>query len=154
MTFWPRPIRRAVGDSWYAIRDFPHRIARICAWLPILWRDRDWDNGSLVRIVEFKLRRMSKCIGSSPIHVGNERKGREMLIAAERLARAFGDHPLTPDCPGDMWQFESIPGRSTRRLKPFTGPQKLWGKRMKWAEQENWDAAWELIRKHGRGWWD
>jgi hypothetical protein len=31
---------------------------------------------------------------------------------------------------------------------------KAWDKRYHAIEEENWDAAWHMIRKRGRGWWD
>lgn len=37
-----------------------HKIKRILDWIPILWKDYEWDHACLLRILEFKLRRMAK----------------------------------------------------------------------------------------------
>lgn len=41
------------------IRQFFDGIANIFKFLPIVWRDRDWDHSFLLTIIEFKLRNMA-----------------------------------------------------------------------------------------------
>jgi hypothetical protein len=39
-------------------------IRNLCRWLPIIWRDRDWDHGYLSRMLEFKLHNMHDYLSS------------------------------------------------------------------------------------------
>jgi len=58
-----------------------HGIGNIIRWTPIIWDDADFDWAYLARIMEYKLRRMSKTIGDGYI-ANAERYSRQMLICA------------------------------------------------------------------------
>lgn len=59
-------------------------------WAPVVWFDEDWDWGFLASIMEYKLRRMSKCIGNG-CHINAKRDAKQMLICAALLKRMIED---------------------------------------------------------------
>ena len=54
-------------------------------WLPIIWKDRDWDHTFIYDIIEFKLRKQSKHIGKLSIHGSAGKNARDMLICANLI---------------------------------------------------------------------
>ncbi len=148
-----QPAVRRVKRALLWPRNAYRRLARLCAWAPIIWRDHDWDEHPLLRIIEFKLARMSAAFDSeSAMAMGSERHAREMRIVIERFRRYRDSSLYCPPPPrpirdadwaaGGPWPFRS------------TSAEIRWFKRLEVIERENWNAAWELIRKRGRTWWD
>ena len=45
---------------FYRVRNFFASIARVFSYLPVIWKDRDWDYGFLLDLLEFKLKRIKK----------------------------------------------------------------------------------------------
>lgn len=78
-TIWPN-LYGAGYDIYYGIWN-------IFKWLPIVWRDRDWDWAYLFEAMEFKLRNMSALFKKYGHHVGSEKDAKRMLICAELLKR-------------------------------------------------------------------
>lgn len=150
--YWP--IKR----RWPDFRRWPSNIARIIAWLPLLWKDRDWDFGFLEQIMIFKLERMQKTIGKSEIHVNNKRHARDIRITIEHLKRARDPEDYAPPMPEHKMEWERVPGRPTSRLKELPQPIKrqvrAWSKRISWIQDQHWQSAWAMIAKRGRTWWD
>jgi hypothetical protein len=79
-------------------RKIYYGIENIVVWFPLIWNDRDWDWAYLTRLMEFKLRKMSKHFDKYGYHVGNDKDAREMLICAELLKRIEED-----DCVSVAW---------------------------------------------------
>ena len=56
------PPEEIVVDWWnkivYQIKQFFRNIRRVIKWFPVIWKDRDWDYGYLLKILEFKLQQM------------------------------------------------------------------------------------------------
>lgn len=46
----------------YPFADFKTGIRNIIKWLPIIWKDRDWDHGYLMNVLRFKIDEMQKHI--------------------------------------------------------------------------------------------
>lgn len=124
------------------------RLAHICAWLPVLWRDHDFQESFLVDIVIFKLRRMGKSLETYHHHPNWERNVRECRVAAAWLERYRDPYARVPHPKETPMTFEE-------RMKQLDRPEwKLWCNRVRHVEQEGWDRAWELIKKKGQYWWD
>lgn len=153
-------MRRKLREAWDAAREYPARVRRVCRWLPVLWGDRDWDQAYLVRVLEFKLLRMAERFESrEAVHANAARIARDMRVTVEHLRRARNAEEYGPPAPAGELEFEPVPDRPQySQLKPLAQPAarqwRAWGRRIETIEQENWNAAWEMIRRHGRHWWD
>lgn len=74
----------------YAVLGFTGGIKNIFRWIPVIWSDCDYDWLPLARIIEFKLRRMSK-VHETGNHVGCENQAKRMLVCANLLKQLMED---------------------------------------------------------------
>lgn len=124
-------------------------IKNIIAWFPIIWQDRDWDWFFLARIMEFKMRNMSKALKYGN-HVGCEKDSKRLLICAELLKR------LQEDSSDDLIRFYDVDS-ILNNLNADTTDRKLFINRMKQHHQrmKEWqEMLGIMIGKHLRSWWD
>lgn len=68
-----------------------HKIRKILRYLPILWKDEDWDYGYLLYLMEFKFLRMADCIESNDVIVAAGRVTKQLRYAALLTNRMHGD---------------------------------------------------------------
>lgn len=87
-------------------------------WLVILWRDEDWDSFYLRDIMEFKLKRLEKCIREDNIYVDSQRNAKRIRIALEHLERFKNIDDYTIPIEYDFnLETEEINGKSITKLK-------------------------------------
>lgn len=130
------------------------KIIKIIEYIPILWRDEDWDYEYLLDLIVFKLKRMQKCIARNAVVTPNTI--REISIGINQTI----DH-IENFCDKSCDRFESIYGESPIKI---TFGQKLTEEEdeiyteyiMKHYNFENseWNAIWDTIKEEGRKWWD
>jgi hypothetical protein len=71
-------------------RSFFDGVSNLIAWAPIIFRDRDWDHSFLLKILEFKFRRMKKCLGAAR-HIDSDVVARELTDCADACHRILLD---------------------------------------------------------------
>lgn len=74
-------------DARYYHKDFISGVKNLYKWLPIIWKDRNWDNFYIYQIMEFKLRNQAKYIGTNDRHTRAKKDARDMLICADLIAK-------------------------------------------------------------------
>jgi len=104
-------------------------LKRIIAWLPVLWRDEDWDYAYLIYIIRFKLNRMQQTLEQNNITTSCKQDARRIRTVIEHFKR-----------------FEDI--------CDYTKPPACYYKQLNSLEQWHWNEAWRIIAKYGQGWWD
>lgn len=63
-------------------------IKNLLYWLPVIWKDRDYDYGFLLKIMHHKMKAMEKCIGADcSLHNAN-------LLLEDLIANNYDDHVL------------------------------------------------------------
>ncbi len=81
---WPNWIDKWIFGVYFNIttniRVFFLFIKRLIKWIPVLWRDRDWDGYHIYSILEFKLLNARKHLVSSNRHTGIEEINRYITI--------------------------------------------------------------------------
>lgn len=70
----------------WRIRYFIHSIKNIIRWLPVIWKDRDWDDWYIFTILETKIKHQAKYIGDRDIHTRAKRDA-EIMMTCTRLIR-------------------------------------------------------------------
>jgi len=133
------------------MRTLYYRMKRIIAWLPVLWKDQDWDYDFLIRIIKFKLNRMADCIEKNNLIASCEDVAKEMREVVEHLdkSRDAGEYyPPPKNLP--EWEFLG----EDDKINPLPPKWIEYYDMLQSKEDEHWDAAWQLISKKGRGWWD
>lgn len=102
------------------IRNIVRGIRNVIHYLPIIWRDRDWDHTYLLQLMEFKLRRMSKFFKEEDLLVHDERSSKETLICAELLKRLVEDDYCSKEWDEHYakfpWEFEELPDGSALKI--------------------------------------
>ena len=66
-------------------------IRNIIRWLPIVWKDEDYDWEYLARIMEVKMRWMSDHFKDYPIVADSKEMSKELLICIELIKRLRKD---------------------------------------------------------------
>jgi hypothetical protein len=66
------------------LRRFKLKITNLINWLPVIWRDRDWDHSYIFHILEHKLKLQAKGISKRDNHIGAQR-GAQIMMTCVRL---------------------------------------------------------------------
>ena len=68
----------------YSIKQFFKRIYNLYRWLPIIWKDQDWDTHYIWEILKFKLKNQADYIGSKDRYI-NAKRDAEIMNLCIRL---------------------------------------------------------------------
>ena len=68
----------------YLGNEFIRGIENLWYWLPVIWKDRNWDSSFIFDILSHKLKAQAKYIGDREMHVSAERDA-EIMMACVRL---------------------------------------------------------------------
>lgn len=77
-------------DGRYMHLEFKRGIKSIWYWLPIIWKDRNWDSHYIFEIMKHKLKAQSKYIGERDIHTRAKRDA-EVMMTCVRLMEKVQD---------------------------------------------------------------
>lgn len=154
------------------VKRFINKILKICAYLPVLWRDEDWDYSYLLDLMKFKLNRIKNtihkdniitsndirdiCIGINQTidHIQNYQDG---LDAFEKI---YGDIPFKRSFKTEKLAdgFYSMITWNDDENRPLTEKEdeiyNQWIKDAYDFEQKEWALIFDTIKKEGQKWWD
>jgi hypothetical protein len=94
-----KEVRTGIRNIWY--------------WLPIIWKDRNWDSHYIFEIMMHKLKAQSKYIGSRGYHVSAERDA-EVMMTCVKLMKLIQDDFYSSeysDYHKTKHWFEDVPGK-------------------------------------------
>lgn len=152
-TDWLHPTR-----AW-------RKLSNVVRWVPLLWRDVDWDHSSLYEVVEFKLANMRAHQLSHGNHDDCDEVARQMGEAATRLRRVREDDYLGEEWKAygakyprkPMGEWEQTP--EGHRVMPEM-PEEQSAEFRKLCEREEFlivrdlDEFGKIFAEKSRGWWD
>ncbi len=69
----------------WRIREFFSRIKNVLRWLPVIWRDRDWDDYFIWEILKFKLKNQAKHIGDRDRHTRAKHDAKVMNLCVRLI---------------------------------------------------------------------
>lgn len=127
-----RVVRNIVGILEDVFIEGPRNVWR---WMPVIWMDADFDYAFLLRVMEFKLRKLSSCLENGH-HTDGQRYGRQTLIAAALCKRIREDKVYWKNA--EVWP-ENGPHQSHHARSTQKQDQEMLGK---------------LIGKYITHWWD
>lgn len=163
----PKPASRLlimVRDiHWY---DLVGGLKSIIRWLPVIWRDRDWDWCYLAKLIEVKCTRIAKVMEVGYPENGNVAAS-QLREVARLLARVRANNyreeifgPITtqsawlddPDYPGYKdYNCEHLkPDGSKVSNEEYLG----WHKAARQAQKRELHSAMAIIASHLFEWWD
>ena len=144
-------MKRIYG--WF--RNEAERLRIVARWLPVIWRDADFDHGFLWRVWEHKFRRMAAHFEEHTMVANWSNQVRELRIAAE-LCRRLGDddYIFTRGFDGHPWDVIE-PGWEA--AEPFGHDANYTEDAMKFRHEgsrRDLDYLCRLIRRKAQTWWD
>lgn len=72
----------------YYPRNFVRGIKNLIKWVPVIWKDRDWDDSFFFDILKFKISKMAESHGKNMPYVGSQRNV-EIMNTIVRLIEKF-----------------------------------------------------------------
>jgi len=164
-----------VGKSpfWW-VRSFFRGIRNIFYYLPVVWRDRDWDHSYILELLRHKLKSVEAGIVSGRLSMGlSERHRQEIRRTVLLLDRIIADnyHENAAMFHTKRWGHEKIRFKDEGNHYFLDGwdypnahtPEEQ--KRAEWerdhrmaswtkSQEYDWEYFIGWIGKHMRGWWD
>jgi hypothetical protein len=111
-------------DGRYMGKEFIRGIKSVWYWLPVIWKNRNWDHRFIFDIFEHKLKAQAEYIGKYGLHLTNWKDERDMMICVrlmekiktEYYSMEYMDYEKTkhwfediPDKPGySSWESKQI----------------------------------------------
>jgi len=158
----------------HKIKRFLGKIIKIFQYMPLLWNDEDWDFQYLLDLIEFKLKRIKKCIRQNDIIVEHEINEIEQgisktldainkynneldlfpmldpeeLFNVERFRKRNNDRNTISMC------YRFVDGKEVPECHEFYIYQAKYINRLyKW-QQACWKRIWGTIKNDAQKWWD
>jgi len=69
----------------YKVKQFFKRIYNLYRWLPIIWKDQDWDDYYIFEILKFKLKNQAEYIGGKDRYIGAKRDAEIMMLCTRLI---------------------------------------------------------------------
>jgi hypothetical protein len=79
----------------YKIKRFFKRFYNLYRWLPIIWKDQDWDHSYIFEILKFKLKNQAGYIGHHDRHLSAKRDAEIMMLCVrlmDKVQNGYYDH--------------------------------------------------------------
>jgi hypothetical protein len=100
-------------DGRYMGKEFIRGVKSVWYWLPVIWKDRNWDHRFIFDVFAHKLKSQAKYIGKYGLHLTNWKDERDMMICVRLIERIKDDFygMEYSDHHKDKHWFESIPDK-------------------------------------------
>jgi hypothetical protein len=143
-------------------------IKNLIIWIPVIWNDRDWDEKFMLQILHKKLDKMEKFFRSDKAWSANSNKKAHRIMVAKNLCKRLikGSYlenaTIEYDKKYDGVDIEDIFKDLPNGFREYIGDANK--KRDNafdkccdhsiYMENRDWNLLWDIIKKHGNGWWD
>lgn len=74
-------------DGRYLHKDFINGVKNLWKWLPVIWKDRDWDAHFIWQIMMFKIKNQAKYIGGRDFHTRAKRDAQIMMTCVRLMEK-------------------------------------------------------------------
>ena len=156
----------------YRIKHFFTKILKLISFLPVLWKDEDWDYEYLLILLRTKLIWMKKYFTNSHIIVDEERLKiiQEVENTIEEINSFLNfelsdNHEIDPpfEISHTTVPVENGAGCKIIDINKETGKEltkeeeEAYTKYLRALydkENEHWNNIFNIIKEHGQGWWD
>ena len=76
----------------YKLKQFFKRIYNLYHWLPIIWKDQDWDDFYIFEILKFKLKNQAEYIGYHDRHMSAKRDAEIMMLCVRLIEKVQDEY--------------------------------------------------------------
>jgi len=162
------------SDFFYPVYNLFKQIGVICSYLPVLWKDRDWDGSYFLYLARYKLSRMEKCIRHGS-YVNCEKDADKIKKTIDMLDRMIADEyeeiffkphdekwgkpkmswkdvPNHPGCCEAIFERSGVKTKEDEEME-----RKEFMETMKLAEKEHqndYNKFFGMLARNLRRWWD
>ena len=159
---WQYKINRWLSDVNHFVTHPFQQIKRIIDYIPLLWRDEDWDWHYIFRMLRYKIKRTREHMAVCGARGENwERDNANMQRAEDLLTRILNDDYMSK---GSEEHYEKYPMKFEKmpdgmyRMKEYGEEQKVQSKQIRDEMQklynQDWDDVWALLKSQIGNWWD
>lgn len=162
MGIYKNPLR----NLWHKVRRFPTNVHNLIKWFPVIWRDRDFDQYYLLKVMEFKMSEMAKLHREYGVTEGKFDTADQLEQCVSLIQKitegnytdeAFGDERYLLD--RTRFDFVDTPDGTTRmRISGLTEEETARKMELYMLEEKllekDYDLLFETMRKYIRTWWD
>ena len=136
--------------GFYGFKKIYRFIKRLYRWLPVLWKQEDWDYAYLYDVMQIKMEELLKCLKEDNLHLNSKKRARELAICLEYFKRMREPEDYI-DIPVDDVTFVNLPN-STAKMEttPYFSRQC---KKCKDFEKFNYDMFWKRFVQWHTRWW-
>lgn len=125
-------------------------LLRLIRWVPLLWRQEEWDFGYTYEVLELKLKELRENISKDTWHAPEEveRALKEINSCLEHMDKYLNwtNYISIPD--GEKWI--KVEGGAKLELTP---EQEEAFKKAREFEEEHYNAFWDELKKNSGNWW-
>jgi hypothetical protein len=110
---WHNLLLKWEFEYKYLWRNFKIGVRNIIYWLPIIWKDRNWDSHYIFEVLAHKLKAQSKYISDRDIHTRAKRDAEVMLTCVRLIDKIQEEfYAMEPmDYEKTKYWFEDIPDK-------------------------------------------
>lgn len=153
------------------VKAFIEKIIKIIKYLPVLWKDEDWDFEFLLLLIKFKITRMRDCIYKNNIIVPHERRRifigmNQAINHIDNYLQEFDVYEQNNKLPFN-YEYRTEPNSNgTYGIKIYNTDEnralneqedKLYNEYLinayKW-QQNEWNLIFDTIKSEGENWWE
>lgn len=111
-------------DGRYLHKEFIRGVINLWKWVPVIWKDRDWDDHFIWQILIFKLKKQSKYIGERDFHTRAKRDAEIMMTCVRLMEKVKEEYYQAEymDYCKDEFEFvdSDTPGYSELKITPIS----------------------------------
>lgn len=151
-TSGPDPFWWRFVPDWFV--EFTLSSQRLLSWVPVIWKDQEWDFTYLLRIIDHKLGRMEEFYrGPTAVTDSCLESADQIAAIREAVTRLIKDDYMHPD----LVEYYATHDATTLDQPMSSEHRKLLTRSWAWeARRRKADetAVFLGLRKHYRNWWD
>jgi len=137
--------------NFYSLRKIGRFIKRIIIWIPILWKQENWDYEYLYDLIEFKLKELRQCLKEDNLHKDSPKCARQISICLEYLYRYRNPYNYI-DYPIDDIKFVPCENGCCRMIHT-NNLNEIKRKKIFGYENFNYDMFWKRFLQWHLNWW-
>lgn len=139
------------NDLVYFVRKQFRFVVRLIKWVPVLYKDEDWDYRYLLDIIDFKLQRMRKVIEQDDIHGDVPTTLKKLDVIRGRMDRYLNCEKYIGDYPDSFGNFEDMfepTEDGHHRLRKSTPEEREYIEKSMAFELKNYKGFFKALEKY------
>lgn len=142
-------------EPFIFLRKFGRFILRLFRWIPVLWKQEEWDFGYTYDILEFKIKEIRNCVSQDTWHtqecVEEELKQIDSVLEHLDKYRNWTNYIDIPEPPEDFERF--TPCEDGCSQLNFTDEEHKAYQKANEFETEHYNAFWDELKENCMNWW-